>query len=240
MKLSKPKFFRIQTKLELSFVTLAVTTCGLLAVALFMTTKHQMRHDVRRRLRDVVSVAALQIDADGHSELTDISHEKSRAYLQIKEVLKQIRDSGEDFRFVYTWRFNDKGQLVFVVDAESDPEEISHLGDVYEDADETLLSLLSNISGPEVDKGFTFDRWGAFLSGYAPFYRSDGQLEGIVGIDIEASSILADERHFLWIVLSVFCLVTPFAYLLGRLLGRRISKPIIALKEGTDRIKAGY
>jgi hypothetical protein len=140
MKKKIRQYSSIQTKLQLSFAALAIAISALLTLSLFAITRHQMRQDVRSRLRDVVNVATLQIDADLHSTLIDPAQENGPDYIKIKNTLQQIRNSGDDFRFVYTWRLNDKGQLVFVVDAETDPEEISHLGDIY-DAEETILLL---------------------------------------------------------------------------------------------------
>ena len=239
MEKSRPRYGRIQKKLELGFTALTVTVLALLTVSLFIAARIQMRQHVRKRLRNVVAVAVLQVDGDLHSTLTDASHEDNSTYRQLKTTLQQIRDSSDDFRYVYTWRFNEKGQLVFVVDAETDPEEISHMGDTYDDADETLLALLSNIEGSEVDEDFLTDQWGTFLSGYAPFYRSDGGLEGIIGIDIEASVILANERQFLLVASSIFIIGIPLALLLGRLFGKRIAAPLVAMTEAAKHLKQG-
>jgi signal transduction histidine kinase len=90
-----------------------------------------------------------------------------------------------------------------------------------------------------VDKEINTDQWGAWLSGYAPFYKSDGQMEGILGIDIAASKVLAHERRFLWIALGVFCATIPLVMALGWLFGHKLAAPIVKLTVGSKHIAEG-
>jgi len=234
------RYIKLQTKLSISFSVLAILTSALLTVALYMTVRGQLRENIRERLRNIASVAALQIDGDAHAALTDSAQEGNAAYMKIKRVLQRIRDNSPDIRFIYTWRSNDAGQLIFVVDAETDPNEISHLGDVYH-SDNTpfFQQQLVSLKGPLADEEFTTDEWGIWLSGYAPFYRSDGRREGIIGLDISAADVIAHERQFLWVALAVFGTTIPIALILGWLLGRKLAAPIVKLTQGSERIAQG-
>ncbi len=69
--------------------------------------------------------------ATAHASLTDPNQEGNAVYMRIKNILQNIRSRGPDIRFIYTWRKNASGQMTFIVDAETDPNEISHLGEVY-------------------------------------------------------------------------------------------------------------
>ena len=233
------RYLRLQTRLGISFSIVATIISALVAFALYFTVKAQLRQDIRQRLYDIVSIAALQVDGDAHATLVDPAQEGNATYMRIKHVLQNIRDSGTDIRFVYTWRRNANGQLVFVVDAETDPNEISHLGDIYSSAEPAILSQLAALDHTMVDKEINTDQWGAWLSGYAPFYRSDGQMEGILGIDIAASKVLSHERQFLWVSLGVFCAAIPLAMALGRLFGRKLAAPIVGLTIGSKRFGEG-
>lgn len=44
--------------------------------------------------------------------------------------------------------------------------------------------------GPNVDDEFTEDKWGVWLSGYAPIYNSHAQAVAIVGLDVSARSVI--------------------------------------------------
>jgi signal transduction histidine kinase len=233
------RYLRLQTKLAASFSLVAIIASALLISTLYLTVKIRLRQDIRQRLYDIVKIAALQVDADAHATLVDPAQEGSDFYMRIKRVLQNIRDSETDIRFVYTWRRDDNGRLTFVVDAETDPKEISHLGDSYDSGEPSVLAQLATLDHTIVDKELNADEWGVFLSGYAPFYRSDGQMEGILGIDISASKVLSYERRFLWIALGVFCATIPLVIELGWLFGKKLAAPIVKLTVGSKHIADG-
>lgn len=238
-KEKKHRYFSLQAKLGFSFSILTIIISALLTFALYQTVRGKLRQDIRQRLYDIVNISALQIDADAHATLIDPAQEGNATYMDIKQILQNIRDRGTDIRYVYTWRRNANGQLVFIVDAETDPEEISHLGDIYVSGEPSLLAKLATLDHTAVDEDFTTDKWGIWLSGYAPFYRSDGQMEGILGIDITASDVISHERQFLWIALGVFIATIPLASILGWLVGRKLSTPIAKLTAASKRIAGG-
>ncbi len=233
------RYWRLQTKLAISFSIVATFASALFTFALYHTIKTQLRQDIRQRLYDIVNVAVLNIDGDAHANLVDPAQEGNSTYMRIKHTLQNIRDKATDIRFVYTWRRNDNGQLFFVVDADTDPNEISHLGDIYDSGEPSILAQLATLDRTMVDKEVNTDQWGAWLSGYAPFYKSDGQMEGILGIDIAASKVLAHERRFLWIALGVFCATIPLVMTLGWLFGHKLAAPIVKLTVGSKHIAEG-
>jgi signal transduction histidine kinase len=230
----------LQTKLVIAFSAMAIITSAILTFAFFQTARRQLREDVRERLRNIASIAALQIDGDAHSTLVEPGQEKSAAYTRIKWVLQKIRDHSPNVRYIYTWRFNEAGELIFVVDAETNPDEMSHIGEVYRsNEDKKFAERLARVKGATADEKFNKDRWGIWLSGYAPFYRSGGIREGIVGIDIAAEDVIAKEREFLLLSLTVFTCVVPAAMLTGWLLGRKLTAPITKLIKATEQIMEG-
>jgi signal transduction histidine kinase len=230
---------RLQTTLGITFSALTVSISALLAFTLYLTFRAELRTGIREHLRDVVRLSALALDGDAHATLTSRAQEGSPTYLRIQRVLQEHRDHASNIRFAYTWRRSPAGRMVFVVDAETDPNQVSHLGDVYETDDRALTARLATLDHAAVDEHFTHDKWGTWLSGYAPFYRSDGTIEGILGMDIGASDVLARERQFLWMALAVFGAMVPLALLLGLSLGRQLAAPIVALTAGAERVARG-
>jgi signal transduction histidine kinase len=230
----------LQTKLGIAFSLLIIITTALLTFALFMTARRQLREDVRERLRNIASIAALQIDGDAHATLVEPGQENNAAYTRIKWCLQKIRDHSPGVRYIYTWRFNEAGELVFVVDAETNPEEISHIGDIYNNNDDPKLAeRLAKTKGAIADERFNKDKWGIWLSGYAPFYSTGGKKEGIVGIDIAAEDIIGKEREFLRMALAVFACTIPLAMAMGWLMGRKLTAPITKLIIAAEQIIEG-
>lgn len=232
-------FISLRLKLAVSFALLAILTVGVVSYISFQNTRKQLDLDIRARLRDAVSIAALQIDGDIHTTLTQTEQEITPEYLQIKTTLQKIRDAGTNYRYVYTMRQDENGNVVFIVDAEEDPTLVSHLGDVYDDASDFLKKNIATIDEAVVEDEMYTDKWGTWLTGYAPIYRSDGTRDGILGMDISAENILAQERQALSRYLGLFgVLAVPIA-IFGFLLGMILAAPIAKLTASATRFANG-
>ncbi|MEJ1397028.1 MAG: PAS domain S-box protein [Candidatus Sedimenticola sp. (ex Thyasira tokunagai)] len=232
--------FRI--KVFVSFAILVVIASLILTLAFYWNFQSQLRQDVKERLHDVIAIAALQIDATAHNTLKEPKDEGSPTYLKLRRDLQKIRDAATDIRYVYTMRRGANNEIVFVLDAETIPEEIAHLGDIYDDASELLAKNFNMLGRPLVEENFYTDKWGTWLTGYAPFYTSDGQRAGVVGIDIAASNILEKERRLLLTLLpalaAVILVILFLAWLIGNWLAGAATTAMNALWESEARFKA--
>ncbi len=229
---------KLETKLAITFFGLAVFISAFVTLAAYLNFSFKAREDLRKHLRDVVSMAALQLNGDLHSTLIEPNQEDTTAYLEIKQSLQYIKKMAPDIRFIYTWRKNPAGQVVFVVDAETDPNQISHLGDVYSGEPAVIKKILT-LNHADTDKNFNTDKWGTWLSGYAPFYKSNGRMEGILGIDLKASDVRKHERMFLWNALVIFFVAVICVLFIGQWFGRRLAAPMVKLTLSSKRITEG-
>jgi GAF domain-containing protein/HAMP domain-containing protein len=239
MNKNSTRFLPLRTKLAISFAILAVVSVGLSTFVFYQNTRARLRQDIRERLHDAVAIGALQVDAQKHAQLTDPSQEGNEPYLQLKKTLQGIRDAGTNIRFVYTMQQDAEGNIIFVVDAEESEEDISHLGDIYDDASPWLLANFSSIESPLVEDDLYTDKWGTWLTGYAPFYTADGRREGVLGMDISAEKVLAQEQQVFWLALIIFILSIPLVSIAGWLLGNTLAAPISKLTEGAEKLTSG-
>lgn len=233
------QYLSLRIKLAFAFSFLTIFFVGLTTLAYYANARAQLRQDIRERLRDIVAIGALQINGDEHALLTDPAQEGNETYIKLKSVLQDIRDSGTDIRFVYTMRQNADGSIVFIVDAEESEQDISHLGDIYDDAGPLLRESFSTLQEPVVEADFYTDKWGTWLTAYAPFYRSDGQREGILGIDISASKVLEKEQQAFISAAFIVLLSIPLIVSIGWLLGKNLATPLEALTEGANQLASG-
>lgn len=234
-----PRFLPLRVKLAFGFALLSMVAVGLTTLIYYQNTKAHLRQDIRERLRDAVAIGALQVDAEAHAQLTDPSQEGGPTYLQLKKTLQNIRDTGTNIEFLYTMRTDAQGNIMFMVDAEESEEDISHLGDIYGDAGPMLATNFSTMSQPMVEEDFYTDEWGTHLSGYAPFYAPDGRREGVLGMDISATDIIAREQEALQRSLFIFLLSIPPIALAGWLLGNALTAPLSKLMEGAEKLSSG-
>ena len=236
----KPKtgLLNLQTKLAIAFAVLAIVSSAIVTAAIYIRVRSRLYEDVRDHLRDSVSIGALQVNGDVHATLTDPSQEDSDVYLDMKETFRAIRDAGTNFKFVYSLR-NVDGKIYFVVDAEENPEDVSHLGDEYTDAPPGLADLMTAMNQPFVNEEFYTDQWGTFLTGYAPIYKADGTVDAVLGIDIEATNVASYQSSILRSALLIFAGTALVMGIIGWFIGQRLASPILALIDGARRIEAG-
>ena len=145
------KYFSLKTKITLIVIIFTLFILGLIFVISFLNIKKDLREDLKNRLLNMTSIAALQVDGDQHDILKNRTDENTDVYINIKNKLIKIRDAGSDISDVYTLRENENKDIAFIVDAETDPSQISHIGDVYSDANKFLkdnfILVLSGLSG---------------------------------------------------------------------------------------------
>jgi len=231
---------RLQTRLATAFAILALLSSILVSLVLTITIRNQLLADIRDRVHDAVAIGALQVDGDAHSTLVDSDQEGGDTYNQLKSVLQNIRDAGLNYRFVYTLRYYPADRtMYFIVDAETDPEYISHLMDAYTDLPPEITKILSTLDAPYVEPEFYVDEWGRWLTGYAPVFTSDGDIDAILAMDVDASLVIAQTNRVVWISLIILTALIPFVVLAGWQLGKRISDPIVRLTQGAEIVTAG-
>ena len=230
---------RIAHKLALAFFLFAACSCGILSYALYRSASAQVMNDIRQRLSDIVGIATQVIDAEAYARLTGPDQEDSEDFRNVKRALQEVRDASSDIVYIYTLRQSRDGRILFAVDAEEDPEDIIHLGTPYDDASDLLRQVFTGLNEPVVETSFYTDEWGTWLSGYAPFYYQDGSRAGILGVDISAATVTRYRQQFLTRALLIFGATLPLLLLAGYLLGRRIAAPVIAMKQGAERIGRG-
>ncbi|OIO93358.1 MAG: hypothetical protein AUJ96_30495 [Armatimonadetes bacterium CG2_30_66_41] len=193
--------YTLRFSLGTAFVGIGVVTSGLLGLVTYRSVHSFARQAIRERLRDGVATGALLIDAETHRTLKTRADERSPAYRRIKRCLQEIRKQDAEVRFVYTMRQHAKGQVVFVVDAEESLPDMARLGEVCVSPSPFCLDAFKKPYRAHTEDRFYSDKWGSWLSGYAPFFGKDGRPEGVLGMDISAARVTSYERRHLLVVL---------------------------------------
>lgn len=229
---------RLQTRLALVF--LAMTSVLLIGTigAYYVNATQTFRQELRVRLMGMASTTATLVDGTEHSSLKS---ETDPGYLRIQALLKRIKAANPEMRYLYTMRLDDSGTWRFVIDAtpSGDPDH-SALNEAYViDDPDAELSMREGLKGSEADQVFHTDKYGTWLSGYAPIKDRDGRVHGIVGVDMSARRVLREEARLvtmaLYILLAGLLLALAISFWLARLLAR----PVSELVAGTMRVAEG-
>jgi PAS domain S-box-containing protein len=147
-------------------------------------------------LQSVARLAAQSIDADVHRRLSDPAQQNDPLYMQVVSPLRDILNAAPRFKYLYTARLIDD-QIVFAVDAaepiDGDGDGVidqATLGEVYEDPDPVMLECFTSREVIVSDEPYT-DKWGTFISAFAPVIGEDGSVECVLGLDSTAETYLA-------------------------------------------------
>jgi putative methionine-R-sulfoxide reductase with GAF domain len=182
----------------------------------------------------------MQLDGDLHATLQSPDDMQTEAYRQMMAEGDAIIATDPDLIFSYTMRLNEQGQIYFILDSRrADDTERDAIGTIYDEPSETLQAFFNAPDRPIVEEEIYTDKYGSVLSAFAPFYRTDGSLEGIFGIDIAADAVLARERAVLSLILGTTLGTMILVTLLGLFLGNLFVGPIVRLNAVAQKVAAG-
>ncbi len=232
--------FRVKVTLILMVSLLFVMTLSNFLIYRF--SLNSQFNQVRNELRTLARMSIIMVDAEALSHVPlNKDGVNSAAYKTIAEKLNKIKQANPFIKYIYTLKKTDKTNLLqFIVDPEpvtlSNRKKFptSYPGDIYnaESSPEMLKAFLE----PTADKKLTLDRWGVFLSGYAPIINKDGQPIAILGIDMSAQDLRDTQKEINHRSIFVLFIGIFISIILGLLISRKITDPVKKLLEGTRRV----
>lgn len=219
------KVFSLKFSLSSAFIAAVALTALLIAAFSSLYSSRFVQSAISGRLRDLVTLGVQQLNGDRHAAIRAPADSSSTEYLEILEALHRIKSINPDITYIYTLRSGPDG-LYFVVDADPDPASRAPVGYPVAEPTAAMLSAWAS-KNPRVEASFFTDEWGTFLSAYAPFYKQNGDLDGLLGIDIAVGTVRAYQYRTIFF-LALISLAVTLAAIGGSLwLSTRISRPII-------------
>ena len=235
--MQKRKYPTLRTRLAIVLIIIAALFAAGVSSVLYINFRQELRSSLRHRLENITALAGLQQEGDtllkvqaAHDENFEIIHEQNL----------KIKRSEPELRFVYTMRKDVEQGIYFVVDAGFPGEPlISEFGDKYEEPSATLVESFDTMTSTMLEPDFYTDEFGTFLSGYTPIFTSDGERVGVLGVDITANTIVAQEREFLVRLITIFLSTLPLLIIAGIISANYLAKPIVGLRDAAEKISKG-
>jgi methyl-accepting chemotaxis protein len=221
----KPFTMMLQTKLALSFSLLTFISGAVILGLLYNNFRNQIFETKATDLKQMVSIAALQVNGDTHALINPTEPNRFEAFAQLNQTLDRINKAGPEIYYIYTVRPNPKEELIFVLDPTSTSSEPDY-NDIYLDPGPVLKANFASMRESMVEEEFYTDEWGVWLSGYAPIYRSDGALEAVLAIDVAAGDLVRKERQALYFSLAAFFCIIVLSVIASTYLSRSLARPI--------------
>ena len=161
---------------------------------------------------------ASEMEVMGHERLSRATRADDPAYLHMIEAEKRWLRVNPFANDIYTYERDPDGTVRLIVDSETDydhngryegeRESRTAIGEVYPDTTATLAAAFRGTSG--FDPEPTTDRWGTWVSGYAPLVDSHGRIFGVLGVDFDARRWEATIQHARSTVMGYLLLLVVF------------------------------
>jgi len=231
------KYPTLRTILAVVLIILAALFSAVVLSVFYFNFRAELRSSLRHRLDNITTLAGLQQNGDvliqvqaAHDEAFEIIHQKN----------VKIKQSDPDLIFVYTVRKDEQG-IYFVVDARISPDEpdISEFGDRYAKPSATLVENFDTMTRTIIEPEIYTDEFGSFLSGYTPIFTSSGERVGVLGVDISADTILAQEQAYLTRLITISFSTLLLLVILGIISANYLAKPVMGLRDAAEKISKG-
>ncbi|MBF0424353.1 MAG: hypothetical protein HQL66_00835 [Magnetococcales bacterium] len=220
-----------------AFVGLSLLTLFLFGLVTHLMVHTSAKEEFRNCLFEATGIAALVVDARLHSSIHGPTDESSEAYLAIQRQLRRVRNVSGEIQSIHTLRKEPSGRIIFAVDATQGADRTNHVGHPREKVTPAMLAAFEKPYRVTVEQEFHTDKAGTTLSSYAPIFNTDGSLEAVLAIVINAQKIAGYESDYIYTLCTIIFVSTLVAMVLGFLFSRRISKPLLALEQDMARIQ---
>ena len=210
----------IQKKIMISFVTLTVIVAIISSGYEYWSNNKELLQYLQNEVKNNAISASLLIDGDLHKKLAESREQDGEIYHRIRSKLQRFQEL-TGVTYVYTLAKTGDNSTEFIIDADlDDPVD---LGEKYDMLPDMIKAFNGEVS---FDKEISTDEWGSYISGYAPIKDSNGDVVGIIGIDIDAQRAI-NGRNKLLITEAIKLLINIITMILIALvISGRIVKPI--------------
>jgi hypothetical protein len=156
----------------------------------------EARRNIVRMLTGYAPTYAADLEALGHELILPTTAKDDPLYLRMIESQKRWLTANPSVNDIYTFRRDPDGTLRLIVDSETDydrngafdagNEQRTAIGEPYDDSSPELMAAFTGVVGFQ-DTPYT-DKWGTWVSAYAPIHDRAGRVDGVLGVDFDARS----------------------------------------------------
>jgi diguanylate cyclase (GGDEF)-like protein len=208
-------------KLFLSHFVAIILVSGSIGSYFYQNAIDNLLGSLQARLKYSAALLSTSVDPAELDQIVSPAEKGLDSYKKGVAHLRELVASNPDIAFIYVMR-RDGADIRFVLD--SDPDSPAEPGEVY---NVPVPALLEGFSKPASDRALFTDKWGTFMSGFAPLNGGGGRY--VIGIDMRADEV-ANKLNALrtsGILSLVFSLL--LALLISHFLAQSLVKRIQAL-----------
>lgn len=223
------------SKLGLKIIEIVCLVAFVIAVifsAGYFYIFNQEEIELKEELRDCVIEAAKVIDAEKLDKIIGNNLAEGPEHTDILNSMLMFKAT-QNVKNLYIFTKKDQQTALFVIDASADP---AGFMEEYEMDQDMLNTFDGNAT---VAREMASDKWGTFLSAFAPIKGNGGQVIAIVGADSDVASFQRIKNQFLMAMIAAIIIALLITVFISFMFSRRIRKNINILKYNLDAMGNG-
>ncbi len=214
---------------------------------LYIKSVDSLEEEIKIGLQSNVSAAASIINGDLHQMFTKDFKREDSLYISQIVPLENIRKAAKDIRYIYTnILIDDKVYFILNPSPQNDnnndglPDVPPALMDEYKNPAPALLKALKGQKN--MVSGIYTDEWGVFISSYAPFYDSNGQFVGTLGMDLELNNFYERLRPIEIAFEKTVIIIIFIGLVIGLLIWyiRKYTQRLLVIKDKSDELQQTF
>ncbi len=232
--------FSLAIKVILITVLLITVVSAVVNFIIFNLSSEAMADEIHNKLIMIAANSAISIDSEKLKQITGPEDEGNPAYLELQAKLREIQKASRgklEFVYIVTKSGN---KYTYVVDSTPIGDK-DHLPVGKEFAINDFPNARNGFLYPTADKTILFDtEVNAFSqSGYAPVRDSNGNVIGMIGIDMDVTVPAKETEKIRKAATIAFIASLILAILLSIVFSIYLTKPISLLTKATQKITDG-
>jgi len=220
---------------------IAVAVGGILVFAHFQTMRMSLREEIRQRLMTIAVAATFLITPEEHQKIAEAKDPNDPLYRNAvaklralaEQTLPEVKVKGLKLarESIYTlvpsegtvWRFVLDTRVPYDRDGNGkvDEDEVpAQIGEEYDVSGFPEIVRCFREGRPTADNELTVDKWGVWLSGYAPLKDRSGRVVAVVGVDMNVETLAMKERDLVRLAVVTFAVIVLAVSLFALILYR--------------------
>ncbi|WP_159881964.1 methyl-accepting chemotaxis protein [Paenibacillus puerhi] len=232
----------LHLRIMLIFSIIIVTAGSLLSYQIYTSSVDLITRSLGEQARSVADHAVKQIDRGLYRKLAEEQAENAY-YKELRQTFNAMREANH-LKYLYTMAERKNGtssEYVYIVDGmplDAQGEDVSPLGKVEPEVDEALRKAFGErqVQVGELTKD---EAYGAVVTAYVPITTPEGELLGVLGADLDATSVYellgANQRKVLLMAGGILLASLAAIYAVSRM----IVAPVLRLTREMERVQAG-
>ena len=201
-------------KRRLLFLCMAVLAVIMIAihVTVYITSRDVVEEQLESSAKGVaVSIANnLMWNAEDYKSFIETKDVNSEYYRRMQAYFEDIKANSK-IRYIYTERKIDDKTVEYILDAEPIGSE-DHSSPGATDTNDPENEAVYSTGIPAGFKAARYSKWGKLLGAYAPIFDRDGEMLGLVGVDIDGSHLFSYMNKLHVTLMVIYALILGLSW----------------------------